>query len=69
MPPAAGGEGLRAKCPESVLFSLLCELEATDGDLDPVEGGLKNESGRFLSRKGKAKGRGASGLSTVSNKA
>lgn len=51
---------------ESAEFSLECEIE---GLLLPVEGGLKNESGKFLIRNGTWSGLLASGLSTLSNKA
>lgn len=39
---------------ESTEFSRVCE---TDGDFDPVDGGLKNESGRLRIRNGTWSGR------------
>lgn len=34
---------------ESFEFSRVCDI---DGDFEPVDGGLKNESGKFLKRNG-----------------
>lgn len=52
---------------ESVEFSRECE---TDGDREPVDGGLKNESGNLRIRNGTANGCFESdGLSTLSNNA
>lgn len=39
---------------ESTEFSRVCD---TDGDLEPVDGGLKNESGKFRMRNGTCNGR------------
>jgi hypothetical protein len=51
---------------ESAEFSREWEIE---GDLLPVEGGLKNESGRLRMRRGTWRGRFESGLRTVSKRA
>lgn len=39
---------------ESTEFSRVCD---TDGDFEPVDGGLKNESGKFRIRNGTCNGR------------
>lgn len=39
---------------ESTEFSRVCD---TDGDFDPVDGGLKNESGKLRIRNGTCSGR------------
>lgn len=39
---------------ESTEFSRVCD---TDGDFEPVDGGLKNESGKFRIRNGTCSGR------------
>lgn len=39
---------------ESTEFSRVCD---TDGDFDPVDGGLKNESGKLRMRNGTCSGR------------
>lgn len=49
---------------ESAEFSREWE---TDGDLEPVDGGLKNDFGSCRIRRGTCSGRLESGLSTVSN--
>lgn len=50
---------------ESFEFSRVCDM---DGDFEPVDGGLKNESGKFLKRNGIWSGR-ASWFSATSNNA
>ena len=44
------------------------DMLRTEGDLEPVDGGVKNESGRFRMCRGTAKGRLESGIKTLSNK-
>ncbi|KAK3928811.1 putative nucleoporin Nup54 [Frankliniella fusca] len=51
---------------ESAEFSRLCD---TDGDLEPVDGGVKNELGSLRMCIGFCRGRFELGLSTISNRA
>lgn len=69
--PAAVELGVVLLAPnaESALFSRLCEIELTEPDLEPLEGGLKNESGNLRIRNGTCSGRCELGLSTESNSA
>ncbi len=54
---------------ESPEFSRLCDMEETDGDFEPVEGGLKNEAGSFRILYGTVRGRIPSGLRTFAKMA